>query len=130
MTNRIAKALEEYYKAELYDIITTYTSMTGYRCKTTGSKHRLINRLTTYLFYRYLTLPQVDVARFLNLSIGSVYLYVKEIEDSKDEHIAYLRNKAVELASYSEYKIEDALCSDREHMIDTQINYLKSTYND
>lgn len=128
MTNRIAKALEEYYRDELYDIITAYTSMTF---KTMGSKKRLVSKLTTYLFYRYLTLPQVDVARFLNLSIGSVYLYVKEIDSSKEDHIVYLRNKAVELASYSEYKIEETLCSDsKDHMIDTQINYLKSTYND
>lgn len=131
MTNRIAKALEEYYRDELYDIITSYTSMTGYRFKTMGSKKRLVSKLTTYLFYRYLTLPQVDVARFLNLSIGSVYLYVKEIDSSKEDHIVYLRNKAVELASYSEYKIEETLCSDsKDHMIDTQINYLKSIYND
>lgn len=128
MTNRIAKALEEYYRDELYDIITAYTSMTF---KTMGSKKRLVTKLTTYLFYRYLTLPQVDVARFLNLSIGSVYLYVKEIDSSKEDHIVYLRNKAVELASYSEYKIEETLCSDsKDHMIDTQINYLKSIYND
>lgn len=128
MTNRIAKALEEYYRDELYDIITAYTSMTF---KTMGSKKRLVSKLTTYLFYRYLTLPQVDVARFLNLSIGSVYLYVKEIDSSKEDHIVYLRNKAVELASYSEYKIEETLCSDsKDHMIDTQINYLKSIYND
>lgn len=128
MTNRIAKALEEYYRDELYDIITAYTSMTF---KTMGSKKRLVSKLTTYLFYRYLTLPQVDVARFLNLSIGSVYLYVKEIDSSKEDHIVYLRNKAVELASYSEYKIEETLCSDsKDHMIDTQINYLKSAYND
>ena len=128
MTNRIANALEDYYKDELYDIITAHTSL---KFKTFGAKKRLVNRLTTYIFYRYLVLPQVDVARFLNLSIASVYLFVKEIEESKDENVVYLRNKAIELASYSESKIEEALCSDsKEHMIDAQINYLKSTYND
>lgn len=128
MTNRIANALKEYYKDELYDIIT---SRQGLKFKTLAAKLRLVNKLTTYIFYRCLVLPQVDVARFLDLSIGSVYLYVKEIEDSKDEHIAYLRNAAVKLSSYSEYKIEETLTSaSKEHMIDSQINYLKTVYND
>lgn len=128
MTNRIAYALEKYYKDELYDIIT---SRQGLRFKTLVAKLILVNKLTTYIFYRCLALPQVDVARFLNLSVTSVYLYVKEIENSKNEHIIALKNKAVELYSYSEHLIEGVLTTRSQDLeAEFHINEYKNNYND